>query len=125
MDIDYLNDTFFAGVRLRPTFQNIVDKCKKEGKKWTDPDFPPKDESIYSVPGRPPRGWPKITGWKRVTEFGPKVQLFVDGTDPGDVIQGVLGDCWFIGALGAVAAREELIYEVFQQVIWLRMCARA
>lgn len=40
-------------------------------------------------------------------------QLFVDGTSSGDVIQGALGDCWFLGALSVVATRQDLIEEVF------------
>ena len=45
-------------------------------------------------------------------EFASKPQLFIDGTEEGDVIQGGLGDCWFLGALAVVATRDDLIREL-------------
>eukprot|EP00026_Physarum_polycephalum_P002846 Phypoly_transcript_02855.p1 GENE.Phypoly_transcript_02855~~Phypoly_transcript_02855.p1 ORF type:complete len:842 (+),score=77.87 Phypoly_transcript_02855:108-2633(+) len=41
--------------------------------------------------------------WLRPTEIHPNSELFVDGIDESDVIQGRLHDCWFIGALILVA----------------------
>jgi len=57
-------------------------------------------------------------------DFGPMVQaedevwcmhgkLFIDGTSSQDVIQGQLGDCWFLGALAVMGSREELLQECF------------
>ncbi len=35
---------------------------------------------------------------------------FIDaGADTNDVIQGAIGDCWFIGALSVLATEDELI----------------
>ena len=57
-------------------------------------------------------------------DFGPVAQaedevwcmhgkLFIDGTSSGDVIQGQLGDCWFLGALAVMGSREELLQECY------------
>lgn len=40
-------------------------------------------------------------------------QLFVDGSSSGDVIQGSLGDCWFLGALSVLATQEDLLRSIF------------
>ena len=39
--------------------------------------------------------------------------LFIDGTSSGDVIQGNLGDCWFLGALAVMGANEKLLQDCF------------
>ncbi len=41
--------------------------------------------------------------------------LFKDGTSSGDVIQGKLGDCWFLGAIATLATSDELLKTVFFQ----------
>lgn len=46
----------------------------------------------------------KVTSWRRPVEIVGSPALFVDGVDEGDVIQGALGNCWFLGALSVVAA---------------------
>ncbi|OQS03518.1 cysteine protease family C02 [Thraustotheca clavata] len=41
-------------------------------------------------------------------------ELFRDGlVSSGDVIQGNLGDCWFLGAISVLATRSDLLAEVF------------
>ena len=39
--------------------------------------------------------------------------LFKDGASSGDVIQGKLGDCWFLGALATLATNDTLIKKMF------------
>jgi hypothetical protein len=36
-----------------------------------------------------------------------------DGVGAGDVMQGELGDCWFLGAMSVVATRNDLMYPLF------------
>lgn len=40
-------------------------------------------------------------------------ELFIDGSSSGDVIQGSLGDCWFLGALSVLATQEHLLRDIF------------
>lgn len=59
----------------------------------------------------------KVTGWKRLTDIAPKAQLFLDGAEPGDVVQGEIGgnfqnfnlDCYFLGALSVVATKPQIL----------------
>jgi len=44
--------------------------------------------------------------------LAPNPKLFIGGAESGDVIQGQLGDCWFLGALAVVATRIDLIKEI-------------
>ncbi len=39
--------------------------------------------------------------------------MFKDGSSSGDVIQGKLGDCWFLGALAVMGSKESLLKECF------------
>jgi hypothetical protein len=39
--------------------------------------------------------------------------LFIDGSSSQDVIQGQLGDCWFLGALALMGTKENLLRERF------------
>jgi hypothetical protein len=41
--------------------------------------------------------------------MAPTPKLFVDGVEAGDVIQGALGDCYFLGSLSVVATRKDLL----------------
>lgn len=50
--------------------------------------------------------------WKRPKDIAKNPSLFVDGVEEGDVIQGQLGDCWFLGALAVVATRIDLLKEL-------------
>lgn len=45
-----------------------------------------------------------VVSWKRPHEMCDNPRLFVDGAEEGDVVQGGLGDCWFIGALAVLAS---------------------
>ena len=72
---------------------------------WEDPDFPANDSSLFKN-GKNSTGY--RVDWKRPKDFCPNPQLFIDGVESGDVIQGALGDCYFLGALSVVATRRSV-----------------
>lgn len=54
-----------------------------------------------------------MIGWARPEEISPNYDLFVDGVDEGDVIQGDIGDCYLLSAFCVIATRGNEIEEVF------------
>jgi hypothetical protein len=48
-----------------------------------------------------------------VTEVLPNSQIFVDKIGPGDIIQGKLGDCYYLAGLAALTERPNRILNLF------------
>ncbi|KAJ3784855.1 hypothetical protein GGU10DRAFT_376341 [Lentinula aff. detonsa] len=46
---------------------------------------------------------------QRVTQIFDKPQFFVDGASSNDIVQGAIGDCWFVSALATMATAEGLV----------------
>lgn len=89
---------------------NIEQFSHKAGTLYSDPEFPPSANIL------PPRIRDKVVAWKRPSEMSKNAKLFVNGVEEGDVIQGALGDCWFLGALAVVAtSAENFIEHLFVQ----------
>lgn len=78
-------------VKNSQQYLSIVEQCRKSKKKFVDADFPPNASSLYIDSQNPHPDWPKSIQWKRIPDFCPNPQLFTNGIEAGDVIQGVLG----------------------------------
>lgn len=89
----------------------IDSHCKEHKTKFEDPEFPAAASSIYKTGAGPHID--KIAGWKRPSELAPSPKLFVDGVEAGDVIQGALGDCYFLGSISVIATRKDLLQPLF------------
>ena len=84
---------------------------------FSDPDFGPQDkddlaqESLYfeDIPSGYPL--PQNMRWLRLNQISQKKrpEFIDDGAATNDVIQGALGDCWFIGALSVLATEDAYI----------------
>jgi Ca2+-binding EF-hand superfamily protein len=87
-----------------------VPKPVKPPQPWNDPGFPANDSVL------PASAKGEVTKWKRIKEINENGTLFVKGVDEGDVIQGALGDCWFLSALAVVAtSTDNFIEQLFTQ----------
>jgi calpain-15 len=107
--------------------QVLPDLEKLEGGKFTDPLFLPDKNSLMSLD--PNTGNPidqiqydedantiphdRIT-WKRANDIYPKCELFVDKIEAGDIMQGSLGNCYFLAAIAAMTEFPNLIHKIFK-----------
>ena len=111
--------------------QNI-NQPKQTKQKFTDPFFPPtrnsfiscdqngqfidrlKGQELYQeLDGRIPGLIDRIV-WKRVTEVYKKWELIENKIEIKDIIQGNIGDCYFLSALSALTRYQYLIAEKFR-----------
>jgi len=96
---------------LKKLIDEIKAKFEADGSLFEDPDFPASDVSLYKDPTNPPE-YAKdvpIVDWKRPHEIATNPQLVVDGMTPGDIMQGILGDCWLLGAFCCLSTRSDLL----------------
>lgn len=91
--------------------RQIVQKCQHDGTKFTDPSWNLIDSpaNVLWVDGAKP-GYDctvaKPAGYKRITEIIAEPVLFKGGVRPADIIQGQIGTCFLLGALGALVAED-------------------
>ena len=62
---------------------------------------------------------------ERHAQFCTHGELYKDGANACDVVQGKLGDCWFLGALSVLATRQDLLAKVRIVRIRIREAAAA
>ena len=108
-----------------------IKKCEElfsqipEGDKWIDTDFGsqknnPKmnKESLYGKDPIPIGGLRDTNiEWYPLSDISDCAQFFSDGVESNDVIQGCLGDCWFISALSVLATKDFLLRGEFNEEI--------
>lgn len=84
-------------------YSKLKADCKSKGNLFYDTEFPPEDKSLFYTSG-------KLTGvvWKRPKQICESPKLFVEGASSGDLIQGRLGNCWFVAASSCLALYKEL-----------------
>lgn len=80
-----------------------------------DSEFPANDNSLYNDPVNPPEyavDQPMVE-WKRPSEICTQGSrepcMFQDSMNPGDIKQGVLGDCWLLGSLLIQSTNPDLL----------------
>ncbi len=104
-----LSDYYARLIMQSDSYRQQVQLCRDRKGMFEDQHFPCEPRSVWTDPRRPKASCPPIVAWKRPKEltrpFKCRPQLFLDGADPGDVEQGSLGNCWFLGALSILATK--------------------
>ncbi|OTF74215.1 calcium-dependent cysteine protease-like protein, partial [Euroglyphus maynei] len=125
----------------RRLWHSIVQFCLNSHMKFVDDSFPPSDQSLYHQlqPSTTIINTLRLnTGqvqWLRPHQIqsdisSSQVRWAVFRTPlPSDILQGVLGNCWFLSALAVLAERSELVERVMitreictQGVYQVRLC---
>jgi calpain-15 len=92
---------------LKSNYSELIKEHNESGQKWTDPEFPPDQSSIGQVDDVG-----KVT-WKRIPDVIKNPQFVSGKIEPGDILQGSLGDCYFLSAISALAENDFRIKNLF------------
>ncbi|KAJ8509380.1 hypothetical protein ONZ45_g8446 [Pleurotus djamor] len=91
---------------------SISKLCRAKNQKFRDIDFDLENDPticLYGLETDNPSESYAPSDVRRVTQIFNKPQFFVDGADANDIVQGGLGDCWFLSALSMMTTAQGLI----------------
>ena len=108
------------------TCEELMESLENE-LKWEDPEFGPQKNdngqgsknAIYGEYGTAESLGVNVDNisWYGIKEINEDATFFYDGTESNDVMQGALGDCWFISALSVIATKDYLLRGEFNKSI--------
>jgi len=81
-------------------YTDFTSLCHSSGLHFIDVDFPPTKTSLGHTKSS--------VQWRRITDIFDSPTMF-QTIDPSDILQGSLGDCWFLSSLASVSERPNLI----------------
>uniref|UniRef100_A0A8C2BBV8 Si:ch211-202f3.4 n=1 Tax=Cyprinus carpio TaxID=7962 RepID=A0A8C2BBV8_CYPCA len=98
---------------LDQNYQELHQTCLTENTLYNDELFLPDNSSIGLFNDLPPEVDMSQVAWKRPSELVSNPNLIVDGMSRFDYAQGsVLGNCWFLAAIGALTFEKDIIKQV-------------
>jgi hypothetical protein len=95
-------------------FEHALEQTKLSHALYVDPEFHPNKKSLvgYSKEYNRIRDMDALIFKRSSDYFGPGVQVY-DTMAPGDIIQGGLGDCYFLAAVSSIAEHPERLKRLF------------
>jgi calpain-15 len=93
---------------LKSNYAELVKEHAETGQKFTDPDFPPDKSSLGAIEDLNMRAT-----WKRIPDIIRNAEFVSERIEPNDILQGSIGDCYFLSALSAIAENDFRIKNLF------------
>ena len=105
------------------TYAEKLEECREKKKKFEDETFPATQKSLIHN-WNDPNVKDKVDTWKKfewlrvdkipsIVEGGVNLQIFYGSIEPSDIKQGLLGDCYFLSCLAALAENPKRIMRLF------------
>src|SRR4051812_27665200 len=98
-------------------YKKIFLECARTGVNFKDEHFPANESSLYKPTDRKTDRHRNSVEWKRCKDLTKNPHLFIlDNEGRGkintDVVQGAVGNCWLVSAIGVIAVHPKLLYKV-------------
>ncbi|KJA14944.1 hypothetical protein HYPSUDRAFT_412380 [Hypholoma sublateritium FD-334 SS-4] len=90
----------------------IAKECRTRNTKFRDIEFDLENDGTRCQHGLYSDGSKIPPDVRRVTEIFENPQFFKGGPNSNDIIQGALGDCWFLSALSTLTTAPELLQKL-------------
>lgn len=88
---------------LNQDYQSLREACLRENRLFRDECFPACEASLWLKSTRPS----VQVHWRRPYEFLDSPKFIINESDPAELIQGHLGNCFFISAVTAISSVPE------------------
>lgn len=106
-----------AFVGDKQKWKDIHDPLMPIGDLYQDPDFPPSFESIWGFEEEKNFRKEKFEGyeWARPDKIfgGEPYAVYNDSPDSNDIVQGMIGDCYYLAALSSICTYKDRIKRLF------------
>ncbi|KAJ7068535.1 hypothetical protein C8F01DRAFT_1336566 [Mycena amicta] len=99
-----------AFAECKALVERISADCRKQNRRFRDVEFDlenDRDRCLFGLSKEKPELDPSDV--LRVNQIFSKPSFFIDGADSNDLVQGRLGDCWFLSALSTMTTAKGLI----------------
>ncbi|KAG8584485.1 hypothetical protein GDO81_008844 [Engystomops pustulosus] len=97
---------------LNQDFKELRARCLAAGSLFEDPTFPAAQSSLGNNELGPDSDTVQGLEWKRPKEINPNPQFITEGACRDDVLQGMLGNCWFLCSVASLTLNEECLFRV-------------
>ncbi|KAK0488665.1 hypothetical protein IW261DRAFT_1639013 [Armillaria novae-zelandiae] len=98
-----------ALVDCKAKVERIAKECKAKNRKFRDHEFDLQNDRSRCLHGLTSEETYNPSDVLRATQVFDNPQFFIDGASSNDIVQGAIGDCWFVSALATVCTPKGLV----------------